>query len=178
MIIAANKIDVSNAQKNFENLKKEFPDYIIIGCSSESELALREAAKHDLIKYVPGENNFEITGDMNDKQKNALDFIKKNVLEKFNTTGLQDILNKAVFELLEYIAVYPVANSKLQDKDGNILPDCFLVPKDTTALEFAFKVHTDIGNNFVKAINLKTKLPVGKDQPLENNDVIEIMTSK
>jgi len=178
MIIAANKIDVPNAQENFERLKKEFPDYIIIGCSAESELALREATKHDLIKYIPGENNFEITGDMNNKQKNALEFIKNNVLEKFNTTGVQDILNKAVFELLDCIAVYPVANSKLQDKDGNILPDCFLVPKDTTALEFAFKVHTDIGNNFVKAINLKTKLPVGKDQALKNNDVIEIMTSK
>ncbi len=178
MIIAANKIDVPNAQENFERLKKEFPDYIIIGCSAESELALREATKHDLIKYIPGENSFEIIGDMNEKQKNALEFIKNNVLEKFNTTGVQDILNKAVFELLDCIAVYPVANSKLQDKDGNILPDCFLVPKDTTALEFAFKVHTDIGNNFVKAINLKTKLPVGKDQALKNNDVIEIMTSK
>ncbi len=178
MIIAANKIDTKKAQENMKKLKEEFPEYEIIGCSAESELALREASKHDLIYYTPGEDNFEIKKEMNEKQKKALDFIKTNVLDKFGKTGVQEILNKAVFDLLNNIAVYPVSNNKLEDKDGNILPDCFLVPKGTTALEFAFKIHTDIGKNFVKAINLKTNLPIGKEQPLENNDVIEIMASK
>ncbi len=180
MIIAANKIDVAGAKENYDKLIKEFPDEIIVPCSSESELALKEAAKHEMIKYVPGDDKFEMIDDskLNDKQKKGLDFIKNNVLNKSNSTGVQDVLNKAVFELLDHIAVYPVANNKLTDKDGNVLPDCFLVPKKTTALEFAYKVHTDIGDNFVKAINLKTKQPVAKDAPLNNNDVIEIMTSK
>nr|MCK4929836.1 redox-regulated ATPase YchF [Nanoarchaeota archaeon] len=180
MIIAANKIDVAGAKDNYDKLIKEFPDEIIVACSSESELALKEAAKHEMIKYVPGDDKFEMIDDskLNDKQKKGLDFIKNNVLNKSNSTGVQDVLNKAVFELLDHIAVYPVANNKLTDKDDNILPDCFLVPKKTTALEFAYKVHTDIGDNFVKAINLKTKQPVAKDAPLNNNDVIEIMTSK
>jgi len=180
MIIAANKIDVPGAKDNYERLKKEFANEIIVACSSESELALKEAAKHEMIRYIPGDNKFEMLdkAKLNDKQKKGLEFIKTNVLERFKTTGVQDVLNKAVFELLNYIAVYPVANNKLTDKDGNVLPDCFLVPKKTNALEFAYKVHTDIGDNFVKAINLKTKQPVAKDAPLSNNDVIEIMTSK
>ena len=180
MIIAANKIDVPGARENYERLKKEFPDKIIIPCSAESELALKEAVKHAMIKYIPGDNKLEIINEasLNDRQKKGLEFIKTNLLDKLGTTGVEDVLNKAVFELLNRIAVYPVANSKLTDKDGNVLPDCFLVPKGINAHEFAFKVHTDIGNNFVKAINLKTKQPVAKEAPLNNNDVIEIMTSK
>jgi len=115
---------------------------------------------------------------LSDKQKKALNFIKNKVLKKFRTTGVQDVLDKAIFSLLKHIAVYPVANSKLTDKDNNVLPDCFLVPEDITALDFAFKVHTDIGNNFIKAIDLKTKNVVGKEHNLKNRDVIEIATSK
>ncbi len=74
--------------------------------------------------------------------------------------------------------MYPVATGKLTDKDGNILPDCFLVPKDITALEFAFKVHTDIGNSFIRAVDMKTKQVVGKDHVLKNGDVVEIVTNK
>jgi len=70
IIIAANKIDVEGAKFNLEKIKKKFKDYKIIGCSSESELALREAAKKELIKYIPGEDNFEVLNDkINDKQK-------------------------------------------------------------------------------------------------------------
>jgi len=180
MLIAANKIDFPGSDDNLKRLQKEFPDYLIIGCSAESEVALREASKHGLIKYIPGEDNFETVDEkkLNERQKRALDFIKRNVLEKYRTTGVQDVLNRAVFELLGYIAVYPVATNKLTDKDKNILPDCFLVPKATTASEFAFRIHTDIGKNFIKAIDLKTKKVIGKESPLKDGDVIEIMTLK
>src|SRR3989338_966814 len=53
MLIACNKIDVQGAEKNFERLKNEFKDCMLIPCSAESELALREAAKHELIRYIP-----------------------------------------------------------------------------------------------------------------------------
>ncbi|MBU2589865.1 MAG: redox-regulated ATPase YchF [Nanoarchaeota archaeon] len=178
MLIAANKLDLETAEKNIENLKKEFPDYIIIGCSADYELALKEASKKDLIKYIPGENDFEIIGNLSDKQKQALEFIRKNVLQKFGSTGVQDTLNKAVFDLLKYITIYPGGINKLADKDGNVLPDCFLLPAKSTALDFAYKLHTDFGKNFIRAINVKTKMTVGKDYALKHNDVLEIISSK
>jgi len=178
IIIAANKIDIPGAKDNLEKIKKEFPSYLIIPCSAESELALREAAKKSLIKYVPGENNFEVTSkDLNEKQKKALSFIKENVLDKLNSTGIQDCLDSAVFKILKYIAIFPGGVNKLQDSEGRILPDCFLLPPESTALDFAFKLHTDIGKNFVKAIDVKKRIPVGKDYKLKNRDVIEIKTS-
>jgi len=180
MIIAANKADVPGAKEKFEKIKKEFDDYTIIPCSAESELALKEAAKHGLIDYVPGEDDFEIKepDKLNDKQKKALGFIKDNVLKTYGSTGVQDTLNTAVFDILKYIAIFPGGVNKLEDKDGNVLPDCYLMPPGSTALDFAFRLHTDFGKNFVKAINVRSKLPISKDHKLENRDIIEIMASK
>ncbi len=175
MIIAANKCDRPDAEENIEKLKKEYSELMIIPCSADSELALREASKAGLIEYVPGEKEFKLISS-NEKQKQALELIKKNVFEVYGNTGVQQVLNKAVFELLEYIAVFPAGVHKLADSKGNILPDCFLLPKNSTALDFAFAVHTDLGNNFIKAIDVKTKKPVGKEYRLKHRDGIEIIT--
>ena len=180
LVIACNKMDIKGAYENFERLKQEFPQHLLVPCSAETELALREAAKHELIKYIPNDSNFQIINEakLNDKQKSALNFIKNDILQKFHSTGVQKVLDIAVFELLKYIAIFPGGVNKLQDQHGNILPDCFLMPPNTTALDFAFKLHTDIGNHFIKAIDVKTKRPVGKEYILNNRDVIEIVTNK
>lgn len=175
MIIAANKIDVHGAEKNLDRIKNEFKEHIIIGCSSEIELALREASKKNLIKYIPGDDKFEIIGNLTEQQKKGMDFVKK-FLENFKTTGVQEVLNKAVFELLNYIAIFPGGVNNLVDSQGRVLPDCFLLKNGSTALEFAFKIHTDIGNKFIRAIDVKKKLTVGKAHELKHRDVIEIIT--
>ena len=173
MIIAANKMDRPNSEENLERIKKEF-DYPIVPCFSEGELALREADKHGLIDYIPGDNKFKIIKELNEKQKKALDDIKK-IIDEYKSTGVQEILNKVIFEILGYRAIFP-AGSKLADSKGNILPDCFLMPPNSTALDFAYRLHTDIGKNFIKAIHIKTKLAVGKDYKLKHLDGLEIMT--
>lgn len=178
IIIAANKADIPGSNNNLKRLIEKFPSYKIMACSAESELALKEAAKKGLIKYIPGESEFEtMSNELNENQKNALDFIKKNILNNYKSTGVQDVLDYAVFNLLEYIAIFPGGVNKLVDKDGNVLPDCFLLPGKSTALDFAFRIHTDIGNKFVRAIDVKKKIAVGKDYVLKNRDVIEIKTS-
>ena len=177
MIIAANKIDKLGAEENYKKLKTEFSELLIIPCSADSELALREAAKVGLIEYVPGAKDFKILKDLNDKQKEALEKIKENILDKYEFgTGVQQILDATVFDLLKHIAVFPASANKLGDSKGNILPDCFLVPSGTTALDFAFIIHSDLGNNFIKAINAKTKQTIGKEYELKHRDGIEIIT--
>jgi hypothetical protein len=180
MIIACNKMDVSTAEENYKRLREKFPHLMMVPCSAESELALREAAKHGIIKYIPGENNFEIIepNKLNDKQKAALQFIKNNVLEKYGSTGVQQVLDQAVFNLLKYIAIFPGGVNKLSDSQGRVMPDCFLMPPATTALAFAYKLHTDLGNNFIRAIDVKTKRTVGKEHPLKQGDVVEIISGK
>jgi ribosome-binding ATPase len=177
IIIAANKIDIANAEKNLEELKNKFPDYTIIGCSAEAELALKEADHENLIKYIPGENDFEYIKkeNMNEKQIKGLNFIKENVLKKYSSTGVQDTINRAVFDVLKYKIIFSGGIHNLEDKDGNILPDCFLLPKDATALDFAYAIHTDIGDKFVKAIDGRTGKALGKEHVLKHRDVIRIV---
>jgi len=176
MIIAANKIDTEKGNENYKKLKEKFPDLIIIPCSADSELALREAAKKDLIDYIPGEKNFKIVGELTNKQKEALDKIKKDVLDKFSEgTGVQAVLNYAVFNLLKYIAVFPAGANKLTDSKGNVLPDCFLLPEGSTALDFAYFLHTDFGNNFIRAIDARTKRIVGREYKMKHRDALEII---
>ncbi|MBI4151745.1 TGS domain-containing protein, partial [Candidatus Woesearchaeota archaeon] len=180
MVIACNKIDVPLAAANLERLQKMFPSYTFIGCSAEAELALREANKVGLIDYVSGEKKFAILQEdkLTERQRKALAFIQENILNLHGTTGVQQVLDFAVFSLLGYLAIYPGGASKLEDKDGNVLPDCFLLPPESTALDFAYKLHTDLGKNFIRAIDVKTKKTVGKDHPLKHRDVMEIVAGR
>jgi ribosome-binding ATPase YchF (GTP1/OBG family) len=179
MIIAANKIDTLNGKENYEKLKKDFPEVVMIPCSADSELALREASKFGLIDYIPGERNFEIKGNLNEKQKQALDKIKTTILDVYEYgTGVQEILNYAVFNLLGYLAIFPAGAHKLADSKGRVLPDCFLLPPNSTALDFAFFLHTDFGKNFLRAIDARSKKVLGREYKLKNRDAMEIVTSK
>jgi len=173
MIIAANKIDRPLAKENLKRIKKEF-DYPIVPCFADGELALREADKINLIDYVPGDKDFKIVGELNEGQKKALDRIS-GIIEEFGNSGVQEVLNKTVFEILDYIAVFP-AGEKLADSKGNILPDCYLMKKGSTALDFAYRIHSDLGKSFIKAIDVRTKRALGKDYLLKHIDGLEIVT--
>lgn len=176
ILIAANKIDLKAAQENFERLKQDYEN--IIPTSAEAEIALKRAAEKNLIDYIPG-GVFQTKDGLDERQIRALETIRSEVVEKYGSTGIQKCLNDAVFSLLDYIAVFPVANaSKLSDKDGNILPDVFLVPRGTTVRELAFKIHTSIGEKFIAGIDAKTRKKLGADSELKNNDVVEIAFAK
>ncbi len=179
MLIAANKIDIEGAEKNFQRLKEKYPNYIVIPCSGDYEVALRTLAKKEVIEYQPGDSGFKIKDEnkLNSAQKQGLEKIKK-FMDKFGSTGVQEILNTAVFKLLKYKAIFPGGVNNLVDSQGRCLPDCFLMPEKATAIDFAYKLHTDFGDNFIKAIDVKTKMAVGRDHILKHRDVVEIMSRK
>jgi len=177
IIVAANKIDLPESEKNFKRMKESFPSTPIIPCSAEAEIALRSAAKTGLIKYTPGSSDFQIIGKPNKKQSEALDFLKR-FLKKWGSTGIQQCLNTAVFDFLKYIVVYPVENeNKFSNKKGQILPDAYLMPAGSTALDLAYKIHTEIGKNFIGAVDARSKKRVGADYKLKNGDVIKIQSA-
>ncbi len=175
IIIAANKIDVQGAGEIYEKLKSK---YNMTACSAVSELALRKATEKGIIDYIPGSSAFSIKKDLDEKQKKALDFIQ-SVLSRHGTTGVQSVIDKAVFSLLDMIVVYPVENEhKFSDKQGNILPDAFLMKRGSTALNLAYKVHEDIGKKFISAIDCKTHKSVSSSYMLKDGDIISIKAGK
>ncbi|MFH7880837.1 MAG: YchF-related putative GTPase [Candidatus Aenigmatarchaeota archaeon] len=174
ILIVANKIDLESSRKNYERLKN---NYTIIPASAEAEIALKLAIRKNLIKIENGE--IKIISNLTIEQKNALEKIEKEIIKKFGSTGIQESLNFAVFNLLNYITVYPVADrNKLTDSEGNVLPDAFLVKKGTRLKEFAYLIHTEIGDKFIAGIDVKTKKTLSADYELKDNDVVEIVHRK
>ena len=76
---------------------------------------------------------------------------------------------------MNHIVVYPVADeSAWKDGDGKILPDALVVPDLITAKSLAYKVHSDLGDGFIKAVDARTRRVVGADYECNDNDVIKI----
>jgi ribosome-binding ATPase YchF (GTP1/OBG family) len=156
---------------------KELSEYIVVPTSAESELALCNATDKGLIEYTPGAKSFSIIqkDTMSTQQKSALDYIQNHVLKKYGSTGIQKCIEAAV-KMLDLIVVYPVEDdAHLTDKEGRVLPDAFLVPRGTTAKDLAYKVHTDLGEHFIRAIDARTHRVVGADHPLNDGDVVSIV---
>ncbi len=176
ILIAANKADLCKDLNIIEKMKKDFQ---VIPCSAETELLLRKATKAGLVDYIPGDNNFMIKEGVkvSPQQQKALDLVK-SVFSKINTTGIQEVLNSIIFNILKLIVVYPVEDdTKLCNKDGQVLPDARLLPINSTAKELAQTVHADLAKGFLHAIDVKTKQRIGADHKLKNGDVVKIVSS-
>ncbi len=177
MLIAFNKCDVApdNLMAKADELRKK--GYIVVPTSAESELALNNAAKKGLIEYSPGSNDFKIINEqgLTEKQLKALEYIRTHVLKKYGSTGIQKCIEEAV-KMLNLIVVYPVEDeTHLSDKQGRILPDAHLMPRGSTAKELANRVHTDIGDHFIRGIDARTHRVIGYDYELKDGDVIRIV---
>jgi len=178
IIVAANKADLTT--KEAVDRIREFYGPEVFPTSAEMELALRRADKAGIVKYPLGGSTFELLHPekLSPAQGKALEKIRE-FLSKWSTTGVQRIIEHAVFERLKLIPVYPVEDEgKWTDKDGNVLPHAHLVPEGATARDLAYKVHTDLGTNFVRAIDAKHRRVVGSDHKLVAGDVIKIIASK
>lgn len=177
MIVAMNKADIA-PEGNIELIQK-INDMNVV-TMAETELALKKAAEKGVVEYVPGDSTFTINThiSLNEPQKKALEYMKENI-EKYGGTGVQTCLEKAAFNMLDLITVYPVEDeNKYTDHFGRVLPDAYLLPRGSTARDLAYRVHTDLGEKFIRAVNAKTKRTVGADYELLDGDVIRIVANK
>ena len=174
MLIAANKADLCKDLAILYKIKERS-----VACSAEAELLLKKATKAGLITYMPGDSRFVINENVKitDEQQKALDVVK-TILEKLKSTGVQNILNTVIFDILKQIVVYPVEDeTKLSNKNGEILPDAKLLPVSSTTKDLASSIHKDLEKGFLYAIDVKTKQRIGSDYTLKNGDVIKIVSS-
>lgn len=182
VLIAANKVDYPEALDNVKRLEKIFGEENVVPVSALAELILRKACVSGIIEYLPGDQEFSLKiprEHLTSDQVRALELVYKNVLKVYKSTGVQELLRRAVFEKLKLITVYPVEDeNKFTDHYGNILPDAYLVEEGTTTRELAYMVHTELGESFLYAIDAKRKRRIGETHLLEDNDVIKIVAAK
>lgn len=179
-LIVANKIDIEGGDKTFDRLRERYTDNIVVPASADSELSLRRAEQKGLIKYSPGSEQFDIVKpqELNSKQKNALEFIKKDIMGEYMRTGVQFAINIAVFKLLKMNSVYPVANEeKLSDKKGRVLPDLILMKDGSTVTDLANEIHSDLQKGLLYAKDLRYNLRLPLDYQLRDRDVISLVSA-
>ena len=176
LIIAANKADLCD-KKKLDELRDKLEGNVIVYCSGAIDLALRKAAHSGMIQYQSGDNTLSIKGTLSHEQESAINYMKKYV-ESRNGTGIQELVNAAVFTVANKIVVYPVENEhKYTDGNGNVLPDALLLTKGSTALDLARSVHTDIADHMLYAVDARSKNRMSKEQVLKDNDVVKIVSA-
>jgi ribosome-binding ATPase YchF (GTP1/OBG family) len=174
LVIVANKADVAPP----ENLRRlRGTDKPVIPTTADGELALRSAAEAGVVDYDPGDEEFTITGDVTDTQREGLNRIRE-VMTEYGGTGVQAAIDHAVYDLLDRITVFPVQNeTKWTDGSGTVLPDAVLLPRGSTPPDLAYAIHTDIGEGYLHAVDARSDRRIGEDHDLSEGDVIKIVST-
>ncbi|MCP1715394.1 ribosome-binding ATPase YchF (GTP1/OBG family) [Methanocalculus alkaliphilus] len=173
MVTVANKADLASP-----DLLAAFPPEVV-RTTAAAELALRGAVSAGVISYLPGDPDFTVKpgGTLTPQQEKGLSMVRA-VMQRFNGTGVQEAVNRAVFSLLDMIVVYPVEDeTHFTDGKNRILPDAFLMRRGSTPRDLAYRVHTDIGKGFLYAVDARTKMRVKDSTELKSGDIIRIVST-
>jgi len=174
IVVVANKADAASPE-NVQRLKER--NEATIPTTADGELALRRASEAGAVGYDPGDNDFEIRGEVSDDQRQGLERIRE-VMAEHDGTGVQAALDRAVYDVLDHITVYPVQDeTHWTDGQGNMLPDAFLLPSGSTPTDLAYAVHSDIGEGYLHAVDARKGMRIGDDTELEAGDVIKIVST-
>ncbi|WP_248895915.1 redox-regulated ATPase YchF [Haloplanus halobius] len=177
MVIAANKIDDPAAAANFEEISTD-PDYdhlSFVPTSAHAEKALKAADEAGTVDYRPGDGGFDVVGDVSDEQATGLEQIR-SLVDEYGGTGVQSSLEAALFDALDRIAVFPGSDDGSTSEKG-VFRDCFLLPSGSTTADFAYHIHTDLGDGLLHGIDCRSSRQIGGDHELSDRDVVELVTT-
>lgn len=161
---------------NFEYSSKDFADYIakpkpngyrslhtvVKFKDSAGEIQIKTAEMHEVNEFGPASHlAYKLSGNKHAQANNQFGWIKNLNLwidkesndEKFKVKAFED----------KIFVITP---------KGRVIE----LKKGATPIDFAYMIHTEVGNKFIGA---KVNDQIAKvDRPLENGDVVEILTSK
>ncbi len=177
ILIVANKCDIKGAEAQVSVLKSALGERNVIAVSAAIELAIRKAEKQGIIEYEPQSKDFKIiSNNITKEQADALKYMQEFI--KTKGANAQEVINRAVFGLLDNVVVYPVEDeNRYTDHFGNVLPDAILMKNGSTAMDLAERIHSDIAKNMLYAVDARSKRRLSKDYVLKDSDVIRIVSS-
>ncbi|WEL25994.1 redox-regulated ATPase YchF [Haloferax volcanii] len=177
IIIAANKMDKPVSQENYEEITadSDYEHLTFVPTSAHAEKALKKADEGGVVDYRPGDDDFDIVGDVSDEQEAGLEQIREFVTE-FGGTGVQQSLENALFDVMGAIAIFPGSANGKSDSQG-VFRDCFILPEGSTTEDFAYHLHSDIGDGLLHGIDCHSKRQIGSDHELSHRDVVEIVST-
>lgn len=175
-VLALNKIDHADADKNVAKIAKAEKAERIVLCSAISEVFLRRLVKQGFIRYIPGSEFVDMREDlieqgeedggglkeMDEKLKTRIENLKDMVLYRFGSTGVNQALTRAS-EVLGLTPVFPVRHiSTFGSGSGEggsssgeraaVFRDCVLMKKGSTVGDVYRKVMGDAPMAYVETV--------------------------
>lgn len=173
-VIALNKIDHPDADKNIAKIAQQHAPERLVLCSAISEVFLRRLVKQNYVRYIPGSEFVDTktdlleTGeadtastlkDLDEKLHARIENLKDMVLFRFGSTGVNQVLTRAS-EVLGLVPVFPVRNvgtfgsgeAGAGSERAPVFRDCVLVPKKSTVGDVYRKVMGDAPLAFVETV--------------------------
>jgi ribosome-binding ATPase len=168
-VIALNKIDHPDADKNIAKIAKMQDPNNMVLCSAISEIFLRKMAKQGYIKYTEGSEFIDTREDLieagdpsggglkelDEKNRNRIENLKDMVLYRFGSTGVVQVLSKAA-EILGLVPVFPVRNTTTFGSGAAeskfVFRDCVLVKKNSSVGDVARKIMGDAPIAYVEGV--------------------------
>lgn len=160
-VLALNKIDHEDADKNIAKIAKmQHPDSIVL-CSAISEIFLRRLTKQGFLRYTEGSELIDTREDlieagdedggglkeMDEKLKQRIENLRDMVLYRFGSTGVVNVLSRAA-DLLGLVPVFPVKNINAlgsgSSGDDAVFRDCVLLMRGATVKEAGRKIMSDV----------------------------------
>jgi ribosome-binding ATPase YchF (GTP1/OBG family) len=168
-VIALNKIDHPDSDKNIAKIAKMQDPNSIVLCSAISEIFLRKMAKQGYIQYTEGSEFVDTREDLiaqgdpdggglkelDDKNKTRIENLKDMVLYRFGSTGVVQVLSKAA-EILGLVPVFPVRNTSTFTSGAAdskfVFRDCVLVKRGATVADVGRKIMGDAPIAYVEGV--------------------------
>ena len=166
-VLALNKIDHPDADRNIAKIAKMVPAERMVLCSAISEVFLRKLHKQGYIRYREGAEYIDTREDLieqgdatggglkelDEKLKTRLENLQDLVLFRFGSTGVVQCLSRAA-EVLGLTPVFPVRNIHTYGSGSSgstaVFRDCVLVKKGSTVGDVARKVMGDAPIAFIE----------------------------
>ena len=175
IVLVANKADVA-PDGNVDRLRAGTAAPVV-AATADGELALRTAADAGVVAYHPGDDDFDVVGDVSETQREGLETIRA-VMADHGGTGVQAAIDAAVYDTLDMITVYPVQNeTRWTDGSGETLPDAVLLPRGSTPKDLAYAVHSDIGDGYLHAVDARSNRRIGENHELAEGDVVKVVST-
>jgi len=168
-VIALNKIDHPDADKNIAKIAKMQDPNTLVLCSAISEIFLRKMAQQGYVRYTEGSEFVDTRDDLiadgdpdggglkelDDKNRTRIENLKDMVLYRFGSTGVVQVLSKAA-ELLGLVPVFPVRNVTTFGSGSSeskvVFRDCVLVNKNSTVADVARKCMGDAPIAYIEGV--------------------------
>ncbi|KAH6630899.1 P-loop containing nucleoside triphosphate hydrolase protein [Chaetomium sp. MPI-SDFR-AT-0129] len=193
-VIALNKIDHPDADKNIAKIAKMQDPNTIVLCSAISEIFLRKLAKQGYIRYTEGSEFVDTREDLiadgdpdggglkdlDDKNRARIENLKDMVLYRFGSTGVVQVLSKAA-EILGLVPVFPVRNTTTFGSGSAdskaVFRDCVLVKKNSTVADVGRKIMGDAPIAYIEGAG---GIRVADDQivGVGKNDILSFKVGK